>query len=787
VITGIYQHNEVLEQDDMQDIVVDPDYPNEYNNFETYDGAGEYGYSNDAFPDITTTGCETLTVTWYDNYDFRGLLTPDAYTFDASQIAFNYLEDSHESTHTKGMVTGTMTGILPNGEINLPSGLTALYSVIFYDDYGRVVQTITDNHLGGQDIVSNQINFTGDILLTKEAHSNAVDDIEILHEFTYDNGKRLTTTTHQINEETKITLSHQKYDELGRLRRKYLHGGSGNALQTLNYSYNIRSWLTNINDVSALDDDMFAMQLGYTTGDYPQFNGNIATMQWATEMYDVNSYNFGYDGANRITAAAFTGTGSHNTSYTYDKNGNIMSLTREGRFGESAAYGSIDELTYAYNGNQLQSVHDVNDPNHQNNGFTDDGSFITTEYQYDANGNMTQDFNKTLLLTRYNHLNLPQQIIIFEEFGNSILYLYDAAGRKLRKATRRDYNPTHTTDYVGSFVYVDNELQYLITSEGRVVVDGSNYEYQYFLKDHLGNTRLTFNENKQIIQEDSYYPYGMNMAGLSHISGEDLPNKYLYNGKELQDDFGLEWYDYGTRFYDPTGVHWTTVDPMAEKYVNISPYAYAANNPILFIDRDGKEIYIVTQNKDVIKGTKILQQTSIGKQLWDKYGRNDNHDIYISAQSFTENIAGGLAYAYSNKLGMIKNGKVDMAQFYSSAAYTKDFSFFDGLDVSKSEGKNIHLISMNAENAGEDVKRGEYSFNGAAFNIFHEIDAHIDKYTNGDAEAEHEKHGYEIVTKEINGQKVQAISIKKGSDAWNVMVELIKHRIQEEKKDEKNK
>jgi RHS repeat-associated protein len=265
-----------------------------------------------------------------------------------------------------------------------------------------------------------------------------------------------------------------------------------------------------------------------------------------------------------------------------------MSLTREGRFGESAAYGSIDELTYAYNGNQLQSVHDVNDPNHQNNGFTDDGSFITTEYQYDANGNMTQDFNKTLLLTRYNHLNLPQQIIIFEEFGNSILYLYDAAGRKLRKATRRDYNPTHTTDYVGSFVYVDNELQYLLTPEGRVVVDGSNYEYQYFLKDHLGNTRITFNESKQIIQEDSYYPYGMNMAGLSHKTGEDLPNKYRYNGKELQDDFGLDWYDYGARFYDAQIGRWHVVDPAIENnHFEHSPYIYVYNNPILLLDPFG--------------------------------------------------------------------------------------------------------------------------------------------------------------------------------------------------------
>ena len=98
---------------------------------------------------------------------------------------------------------------------------------------------------------------------------------------------------------------------------------------------------------------------------------------------------------------------------------------------------------------------------------------------------------------------------------------------------------------------------------------------------------------EEIKQINHYYPYGANMEGNWNGSFPDVKNKYQYNEKELNTDFGLDWTDYGARFYDPTVSRWLGVDPLSEKYLSWSPYVYVKNNPVKFIDPNGKDIILV--------------------------------------------------------------------------------------------------------------------------------------------------------------------------------------------------
>ncbi len=428
--------------------------------------------------------------------------------------------------------------------------------------------------------------------------------------------------THQMNSQPAETIVYNIYNELGQLERKGMDvtspsDTSPQALQIVDYTYNIRGWLTKINSATLSGGDLFGMELIYNDGlsalgGTAKFNGNISAIKWQVSGDNQRNYGFQYDGLNRITKADYAEGSSYNVNddrynvmganwnpISYDKNGNILSLWRKGENSGTSTftYGDIDQLSYSYTGNQLTAVNDaISDIG--NLDFKDGNSTGSNEYAYDSNGNMTCDDNKGITSITYNEFNLPTEINLGS--GKIIKYFYNAEGVKLKKEVYTNTSSlTGGNVYQGSFVYdKDNSsLEYALFDEGRLVESSGTYKYQYFLKDHLGNTRVTFEDanddnTPEIIQQDHYYPYGMNFAGVSSGVSANPKNFYKYNGKELQEDHGLNWYDYGARFYDPQLGRWHAIDPLAEKYSSFSPYHYAYNNPLLFIDPNGEEIWI---------------------------------------------------------------------------------------------------------------------------------------------------------------------------------------------------
>lgn len=335
------------------------------------------------------------------------------------------------------------------------------------------------------------------------------------------------------------------------------------------------------------------------SGSAPQFNGNISSILWKTSNLNKSEYGYSYDKLNRLVNAdyiKYTGSSwENNTNYdvtgiSYDKNGNILNMIQNGKL-NSTTFGVLDDLNYVYSGNRLINVYDLGVNSNENFDFRNE--FTTSlPNSYDLNGNMVFDGNKRITIS-YNYLNLPCKIEFND--GNFIRYIYDTNGNKRQMIVSNLSNQSGigaTSEYINGLVLEDGEIKYYLNQTGRVVKNGSNFETQFVINDHLGDARLSLkadaNNEPILLQYNSYYPFGLEMGGMSFVSGA-MENNYKYNGKELQTAHNLGWYDYGARFYDPQIGRWHVVDPLAEKMQMWSPYNYVFNNPIMLVDPDGRE------------------------------------------------------------------------------------------------------------------------------------------------------------------------------------------------------
>ncbi len=571
----------------------------------------------------------------------------------------------------------------------------------------------------------------------------------------YDHQGRLLNTYHKINSGAEKTLASLSYNELGQLLTKKLHVTSGTGLQKTDYTYNIRGWLKKINepDLSGGEGDFFGAELLYNEGfealngtamnGAAMYNGNISGIKWknGSSGSTQKGYGFIYDQINRLTTSKYgegtsytTNVNRYDENLTYDKNGNIRKLFRNGQI-STGVFGNIDSLGYKYpgTGNQLWATGDiVTDVAGRGDFFDGTNGYSTKEYYYDKNGNIWLDRNKKMK-TVYNYLNLPARISDTVNTTYKIEYVYTSAGEKLKQRL----STGTALLYNGNFVYtLDGTangivVKYILTQEGRATNSAGTYTYEYFMKDHLGNIRINFKDSSNvavIIQQSDYYPFGMIHQPQATTTSD---NRYLFNGKELQDEslggVNLDLYDYGARFHDPQIGRWHVPDPLAEEYTSLSPYNYVSNNPLVFIDPNG----MAMDNYDIYEDGKIkVERTDEKSDTFTYHDKNGNsHSLgtfeknesgYIKLQSEYYHESGDLKLGYTVKSGNEDKSYVSgeaLASLFGALAdnNTSDLTI---ISASNSDGTSPAPSKSHVQGTGLDLRYLRDDKSGNAVNIW---------------------------------------------------------------------
>ena len=573
--------------------------------------------------------------------------------------------------------------------------------------------------------------------------------------------------------------------------------------------YIIQSWPTKIQSPKFTELMAYNEAANGITPSTPQFSGKIAAQRWYHgNPLTKPLYQFTYDGVGRLTAAVYSHnatvvgrTPKYSESFTYDAMGNITSLTRQG-FLYGTTWGDIDDLVMEYEGNRMVKCDDAaaSQPTYSEAHHFADLADASAEYEYDQNGNMTKDlkipikreqsklvcfaereefgmkFNRNISKIEYNCLNLPEKTIILGDGMRTYIdNTYDAAGNKLRTTVGRQrvIGPFHpsslggvaepqgggltpgivdpipssniiTTDYCGNAVYRDGELSMLLTEEGYVTfTNDTTPVYHYYLKDHLGSIRVVFDQSGAVEQRNDYYPSGT----LMYTSTNGTLQPYKFGGKELQRDAGLDEYDFGARWMDPViGGRFTTMDPLAEKYYGVSPYAYCHGDPVNKVDPTGEDDYYSISGRYL--GSDNQQTDHIMISFLPFYDQNITPIISKPIEQFNlepqeySNIFTDIVSRHGEMdLSIIHNSKISVTtiqkqdNFYSLFTYN-DASVRLGSIASTIRKDNDNIITVFIfQDYGHSEEKAIFTTVSNVINVLvgHEYNGHIiNAYTDND-------------------------------------------------------
>ncbi len=533
----------------------------------------------------------------------------------------------------------------------------------------------------------------------------------------YDSRSRLTGEAVSVNGVQKSSVS-IAYDELGRpCRTTY---GSGSNAITESTTYTIQGW------TESKWSDLLRQNWHYENSSLPSWTGNITRWDWRhlaaagetdssgnAASYQQRSELFSYDGLNRLSGSAMTiGTGATATSDSrwsernirYDLEGNILHLER-----------------YQGNANTPQATLDFSYDGPKRNG-----------YSYDSNGNITYDPLRCFEI-RYNLLNLAAEVIGHDPEDTAAEgtllceTVYYADGT--RSGVRLPDDGLWLTRYVSSLICDgDSEFLYpmgVVSDFG--YIDLQSGKMQYFLRDHLGSVRVIAEDRHTVISRTDYLPFGVRMSGdgLTGANSTARSSFFGFSGKENEMWGGYDTADgditphwlkgeryqhFGARAYDPVSCIFMQVDPMAEKYYGMTPYAYCSNNTINRIDPFGQADYFNETGEFLYRDKfddgdiRIIKQNDYLKIQKEP----DSFEIHLIVYSST------VTSAY--KAGLISDkGMVSLTEHYnktgvplidSSGAFqmesnnkTDDQHFQIEINVSRCVESNIFDTYDNLDNA----------------------------------------------------------------------------------------
>ncbi|OOG76500.1 hypothetical protein B0E43_08415 [Algoriphagus sp. A40] len=486
---------------------------------------------------------------------------------------------------------------------------------------------------------------------------------QLIHRYRYDADNRIETVQTSTDGYLWTTDATYYYYPHGPLARVEL---GEHKVQGLDYYYTLQGWLKGVNMPGGGDPgadgigtkrtgkDAMAFALGYFSGDYAPitagtvltdtrdalwtrtstlnsntglFNGNISWMNTelagSQDQYDMQAMVYKYDQLHRIVQArslrAYTsGTGfttrattnslAYDAGYTYDGNGNLLTLQRR-----NAAAAIQDNFTYGYyaNSNKLRQTASAQGDN----------------YTYDQIGNLTADVAGGVTNIEWTPSGKVRKVT--KSTGSPLEFRYDAAGNRVEKKqgtviTRyiRDASGNVMAVYQADTlserpIYGSSRLGNLsyASKPGYRTVGHKQYE----LSNHLGNVLAVVSDRirmktdstwTQVLSRTDYYPFGLEMTGRT----ESNTYRYGFNGKE-KDPSG-QWsnqshYDYGFRIYNPTIGKFLSVDPLTKEFPWNSTYAFAENDVIRSVDLEGLEKAIYTIVRDSREGKTQIKSVNV--------------------------------------------------------------------------------------------------------------------------------------------------------------------------------